>query len=266
MEITSLYWLYIKLYFRSRLEYRSSYWAGLIANFYTYFMVYATFWVITKKYKTLGGWNFQEISVLYSLNLLTYAISGTLLWYSVYNLEQLVVSGEFDRFLLRPLGVLPQLMCQTFGYTFLGQIGVSLFFLLSNILQIGTVFSLIKYVYLLFAIAGGVLIQAGGMIFVGSLSFWVLRSKNIGNIVYYNFRQFVNYPLTIFPVYVKTILTYVFPWAFINYYPGMLLLEKAENKYDLYLGSLSPLIGLLFFYASLVMFHISIKHYNSTGS
>src|SRR5690554_4078403 len=130
MDLAKLYWTYVCMYFRSRGEYKASFFAGLLANFYCYFITYATFWILTKRFSTIGGWNFSEISILYGLNLLTYAISGTLFWSTIYSLENLVTTGGLDRFLLRPLDIIPQLMCQGFGYTFLGQIFVTVLFLI----------------------------------------------------------------------------------------------------------------------------------------
>lgn len=266
MDIVKLYITYIQMFFKSRAEYKVSFFTGIFANFYCYFITYATFWVITQRFSSIGGWSFSQISVLYSLNLLTYALSGTLFWYSIYFLEKIITAGNLDRYLLRPMGVIPQLMCQGFGYTFIGQIIVSLFFMLSNIISMADRLTPIKIVYLLFSILGGVLLQGGAIIMIGALSFWVMRSTDIGQIIYYDIRSFVNYPLNIYPKFVKIILTYVFPWAFINYYPSIIILGKAESMQDIVLGILAPMVGMIFFYISIRVFKQGMKRYSGSGN
>jgi ABC-2 type transport system permease protein len=254
------------MFFRSRREYRASFFAGMAANFYCYFITYATYWVITQRFTSIGGWEFPELTVLYSLNLLTYAISGTLFWYTLFFLEGYVTTGGLDRFLVRPGGLIPQLMCQGFGSTFLGQIAVSLGFLVAQLTQLTGRLSALKIAYLLVAITGGVFLQAAGLIATGALSFWFLRSNHIGSIAYYDVRGFANYPLTIYPRIVKIVLTWVLPWAFINYYPSLVLLNRLETTGDLLLGLGAPLVAAAAFTGSLALFRAGLKRYTGSGS
>jgi ABC-2 type transport system permease protein len=265
LDTLYLYGSFVASYFKSRREYRFNFIAGLVANFYTYFFFYATFWVLTQKFDQLGGWNFKDLTLLYSLNLLTYAISGTLFWYSIFFLDEKIVNGELDRYLVRPRGIIVQMACQQFGYTFLGQIVAVLLFMAFNLGPLLMGLSLAKVLYLALALAGGILLQAGGVILTGALSFWILRSRDVGQIFYYNFREFINYPLNIFPGFVKVTLTFALPWAFINYYPAALLLDKTQSQTDFMLGMLAPLVGLAFFLFSIWIFQLGLKRYSGTG-
>lgn len=130
MEFIYIYFLYIKYFFRARAEYRLNFWVGLLANFITYFLAYISYWIITGQFSDIAGWNFFELCLLYGISMLTYAIAGALLWYSVYNLSELIVKGTLDIFLTRPMGILRQLICSRFGDTFLAQIFVAMIFLL----------------------------------------------------------------------------------------------------------------------------------------
>ena len=83
-----------------------------------------------------------------------------------------------------------------------------------------------------------------GMLAVGAISFWTLKSEEIGEIFYYKFRDLTRYPLSIFPGAVQMTLTFAFPWAFINYYPGLLLLNKAEGMFEKICGYAAPFVAL----------------------
>ena len=237
-RIFGTYWLYIKT-FKSRAEYRAGFFFGLFSNFYCYFITYSTYWVLISGLGNIGGWDFSDLSILYGLSLLTYSISGTLLWYTVYHLGGIITSGGLDIYLTRPIGVLRQMIFQRFGDTFIGQIIVTIIFLsIAIITKIGTV-TPVLFGYFLFCVIGGVLIQAGGMILIGSISFWTKRSAEIGDIFYYDVRELTDYPLSIFPKWIQLVLTYIFPWAFINYYPALIVLGKTQSNYEFVLGMLS---------------------------
>jgi ABC-2 type transport system permease protein len=248
------------------MEYRFSFFSGLFSNFYCYFITYTTFWVITQQFGTIEGWKFEDMTMLYGLNLFTYSLAGVLFWYTVYHLENEITSGNLDSYLIRPMGLIKQMVCKRFGDTFLGQILVTLIFMTMAITKIRYQMTPFSYIYLVLAIVGGVLIQSGAMIILGSLSFWMLRSNDLGAIVYYDMRLFVHYPLSIFPSFVRIILTYVLPWAIINYYPSLIILQKVQTTEEFILGILSPVIGILFFLLSLFIFNCGLRRYSGSGS
>jgi len=254
------------MFVKARMEYRFSFFSGMFANFYCYFITYATFWVITRQFGSIGGWNFEDMTMLYGLNLFTYSIAGVLFWYTVFHLDGEITSGNLDSYLIRPMGLIKQMVCKRFGDTFLGQILVTLIFMAAAIARISYQMTAFSYAYLLLAVLGGVLIQSGAMIILGSLSFWMLRSGNLADIAYYGMRTFVHYPLTIFPPFLRVALTYVLPWAVINYYPSLIILRKVQTAEEFVVGVLSPIIGILFFLLSLFVFNRGLRRYSGSGS
>ena len=265
-EMLSLYWLYIKTFFKARAEYRIGFILGMFSNFYCYFITFATYWVLVSGIGGIGGWEFEDLSVLYGLSLLTYAVSGTLVWYTLFHMGQAITSGKLDMYLTRPCGVLLQMIFQRFGDTFLGQIIVTIIFLIMAFINKAEVMTWYKIIYLMFAVVGGILIQTASMILIGSLSFWMLRSSEFGEIVYYDIRSMTQYPLCIFPQWIQFVLTFIFPWAFINYYPSLILLNKVENIMELVLGLMTPIVGILMLVLSLWVFKMGLRKYSGAGN
>lgn len=95
MNFIDLYFTYIKKFFKSRAQYRVSFFAGIFSNFYCYMILYVSIWITVQKVEYINGWNFSDISFLYSLNLFTYSISGVLIWYSAYFIEDNVSLVNF---------------------------------------------------------------------------------------------------------------------------------------------------------------------------
>lgn len=134
----------------------------LFANFYCYFITYATYWVLVYGVSNIDGWDFSVLSILYGLSLSTYSISGTFIWYTVYHLDEIITNGNLDLYITRPLGVLRQMVFQRFGDTFLGQMAVTIIFLVSAFAAKMEQMLALLFFYLLLCICGGVMIQAGG--------------------------------------------------------------------------------------------------------
>ena len=266
MDFIRLYCFYVKTFFKARAEYRVSFFLGLFANFITYFLIYVSYWIITARLEGIDGWKFEDLTILYGLSLLTYAAAGTLMWSTVYNLSGMIVKGTLDVLLTRPMGIVKQLICYRFGDTFLAQILVTLIFLGIALYREREIFTGWKLLYLLLALAGGVCLQMAGMLAVGAISFWTLKSEEIGEIFYYKFRDLTRYPLSIFPGAVQMTLTFAFPWAFINYYPGLLLLNKAEGMFEKICGYAAPFVGFAALAGALRFFRFGLKHYSGAGN
>ena len=61
-------------------------------------------------------------------------------------------------------------------------------------------------------------------------------------------------------------LTFAFPWAFINYYPGLLLLNKAEGMFEKICGYAAPFVGFAALAGALRFFRFGLKHYSGAGN
>lgn len=131
-EIIKIYIKYISIFFKSRSEYKCGFILGIVANFYTYFLAFLSFWLIINKFHNIAGWTFEDMSVLYGLNLFSYAAAGVIVWYNVFQLEKEITTGKLDLYLTRPMSVLGQLICSRFGDTFIGQLIVTLMFLINK--------------------------------------------------------------------------------------------------------------------------------------
>lgn len=60
--------------------------------------MYISIWVVISYVGDIDGWDFWDISILYGLNLIASSISSLFLWYMVFNLGDLLISGQLDIF------------------------------------------------------------------------------------------------------------------------------------------------------------------------
>jgi ABC-2 type transport system permease protein len=240
---------------------RFSFYAGMFANFYKYFITYMMFWAITWRFGNIDGWGLEDLTMLLGLNVLAYSIGGVLFQYTVYQLDNEIVSGNLDSCLVRPMGIIQQLACRRFGDALIGQIAVTVIFMVAAFREISYHMTAFSYIYFAAAVISGVLIQSGAMIILGSLSFWIVRTQKIVSMFCGEMRSFTDYPLSMFPGFIRLGLTYVMPWAIINYYPSLIILRKVETNEEFVVGLLSPVIGVSFFIFSLYVFNAGLRRY-----
>jgi ABC-2 type transport system permease protein len=99
------------------------------------------------------------------------------------------------------------------------------------------------------------------------ISFWVPRSQNASELLFWTARQFIDYPIDIFARPIRFILVFAIPMAFVNYLPAHIFLGKAlPPGYPDFLKYLSPAVGVVLIGVTVTCIRIAIRHYKSTGS
>lgn len=264
-EFLRLYAYYIKIFLKSKAEYRVGFFLALLSNAYSYVITYVSVWVIIQAVGTIAGWNRYEITLLYALNLLSSSLASVLLWYNVFNLSNLIVSGELDVILIRPRPVFSQLIWQRFGDTALAQVFVSIIFVVVCFANSNELLTGFKIIYTIIAIISGAMIQSAVMIVVGTINFWTIKSNEIGKMIYYDLRSLAQYPLDIYPKCIKYLLTFALPWAFVNYYPALIILGKGESLFEKNCGLLTPVVGIILLIGSIRFFQFGLKNYMGIG-
>lgn len=219
------------------------------------------------KFDTLNGWNLWEMLFLFSFLFFTYGlliIFGT----GLRDFGYTVRDGGFDRFILRPRGLLFQLIFSNadwFAAIGHGGLGLTLFLLAAG--KVGVVWNFVTIVYYLFSIIGGVLIQGAMFLFLATLNIYLLETNSLKELFYFNARKFAGYPISIFHKAIQIGMIYVVPFAFVNYFPAQFLLRKEDMAQfpEIYMY-LTPVVGLLMYLAAYGFWRYSIKYYKSSGN
>ncbi len=219
------------------------------------------------KFGSINGWNPDELFFLFSFIFLTYGLF-ILCFTGLRDFEQLVQTGEFDRFLLRPRPLLLQVMAWDSDYfAAIGQGGLGLVLFIGSASRVHVDWTILNVGYAALSIAGGVFIQAAIFLITASASFFFVKTGNLREMFYYNARKFAGYPIGIFPKIIQQAMIYIVPFAFINYFPAQFFLRKADMSHFwtgfLYL---TPLVGPLLFCLALALWKFGVKHYSSTGN
>lgn len=251
--------------FRSTLQYRTDTFIVIAMALAFQCTGFAFIWVLLSRFESLAGWTLGQVAFLYGLRLIVHALAGVLTG-PIFSLEDQVRSGEFDRYLLRPLSPLVQFMTQRVEISILGDLlgGLAIFVVANQ--AVGLAWTPLSILYLGLAIVGGALIEGAVRILVGALTFRTLSSQSLLFLTDSVFSNFANYPLTIFGTILQYIFIFIFPLAFVAFLPATILLDKTT---DLQVSPLfayaAPVVGILWAVAAARLFNRELSHYQSAG-
>lgn len=220
-------------------------------------------WFIAKKFDGFGTWDGWSLIFLYGILLTSYSIAQ-IFFRTLRFLENQVISGELDVYLTKPIPVLYGIIFDNLGIMeIFSQLFPSVIVLILACLYNHIQWNFSRILVLFGAIIGGAFIQMAIFLLIGSVSFWTMRSSSLSSI-FFAFKEFLNYPLYVYGKKVVAFLTYVFPLAFINYYPALYILERED--YDNILNFMTVPAAVILVGISVLVWKISLAHYNSAGS
>lgn len=251
------------MWLKSQLEYRTSFILLCIGQFFVPFFVFIGLFLLFERFENIAGWSFAEIAFLYGSIHIAFSISEALVrGFDAFS--GLVMSGDFDRILVRPRATALQVLGSKFEFTRIGRLiqGLLIFTWASSNLDIQWTF--LKIICAFGMILGGVFIFSGLFIIFATFSFWTIQGLEIANIFTDGGREMSQYPLSIYAKPIQKFFTYVVPFAFVNIYPLLYLLERPGYTHHFYVAM--PYLGILFIIPALVFWSFGVKHYKSTGS
>lgn len=257
----------LKMSVRTRMQYRVDSLVATLAVFIRESANIIVIYLALLKFDNINGWNVNEMLFLFSLLFLTYAFVVSL-FADLRDFSRMIREGRFDRLMVRPRGLLFQLILNnadlmaSAGH---GTLGILLFLISAG--KVGICWDFATILYYLGAIIGGVLLQGGMFIFFSSLSFYFLETNSLREIFYWNMRKFAGYPISIYHKLIQGLLIYVVPFAFVNYFPAQYLLRKPDliNYNEIYIY-IAPLVGIAVYLASYLFWRVSVRRYYSTGN
>ena len=257
----------LKMSFHTRMQYRVDSLVATLAVFVRESTNIIVIYLALMKFQKINGWNVNEMLFLFSLLFLTYAFVVSL-FADLRDFSCMIREGRFDRLMVRPRGLLFQLILNnadviaSIGH---GTLGILLFVYSAG--KVGIEWNLTTILYYISAIIGGILIQGGMFIFFSALSFYFVETNSLREIFYWNMRKFAGYPISIYSKLIQGLMIYVVPFAFVNYFPAQYLLRKEdmENYSEVYMY-IAPVIGIAIYVLAYVFWRISIKRYKSTGN
>jgi ABC-2 type transport system permease protein len=257
----SMFFQYASQYLKTRLTYRTDTVIEILSDLLSQAVNLIFILVVFGHTSYLSGWNREEIIFIYGFFLVPYGLFSA--FFNIWDFnERYIVKGEMDRVLTRPVHSLFQIIMERMELE-------SLFGLITGLVVMGYAgmnlgLTLAWYDVLIFIamVLGGAFIYAGLFISIATIGFWSDSRTDIMPMMY-NISNYGRYPVNIYHKVIRFVLTWILPFAFVGVYPASYFLKKDE-----WFGYafLTPVMGILFFGISILLWNAGVKKYRGAGN
>ena len=251
---------------RSDWQYRTSFVLFLASQTVVTALDLAVILVIFDVVPSIGGWDVGEVAVLYGLTSVSFGL-GDLFVSQVEVLAVHVREGSFDRFLLRPLPTVLQLSASEFALRRVGRSIPGAATLTVALAAADIDWTLDRIVLVPVTVLSGTVIFGAVWVATASISFWAVGAREVANSFTYGGGFAHQYPMHVYTRWVRTVLGWIVPMAFVAYVPALHLLD-APDPLGLpgWLAAAPPFVALLAAAAARLIWAAGIRAYQGTGS
>lgn len=257
-----IYIEFIKQYVKILMQSRVNFFIGIINIIFTQVAGILFLSIIFKKIPTLNGWTYNQILFIYGFSQLPRGLDHLYsdnLWFFSQNT---IIDGEFDRYLLRPLNPLFQIIAEKLQLDSIGEIITGVSIVGYSIVKLNIYMSFFKVLTLVILVISGAIIYTSIKLLFASLSFWIKESFSILNIVYM-FSDFAKYPISVYGKWLQFILVLVIPFAFTAFIPASYLLGNGNFFYGV---SCTIIVAVIMAILSYSIWNRGMKVYESSGN
>lgn len=264
-EITfdlKMYRLFVKMTLRSMMQYRADFWASLLGVFVLNGANLIQMGVISWRFTSLGGWGIGDLMLLYGLYMISLSIYS-IFFNHITSLETEVVDGTFDKYLFRPMSPFVQFFGSEIRYIGICDTILGVCLLVAGKAMSGIVWGWLDALWLVIFVFSGCTVITCVRLILSCMSFWVVKSNALQSMLMQVLVLTQKYPASIFGDVFRAFVTGIIPVAFMNYYPAVLLLRKADAP--AWMCMISPLVAVLMIAISAFVWKRGLKRYGSAG-
>ena len=257
-----IYWKFIRMHLLSGLEYKG-WWMMLLQVLLVVFSDCISTLLLFSRFGAIGAWTLPRILLVYSLALTAFGLAESLCRGFDYFPWKMLRTGGFDRLMLRPLSLTTQVAASFFHLHRLMRVACGLLLICWSLRSLGVPFSPNNAALLALALLGGTAMYSGVFIMSSGVAFFTIKALDWIYIFTNASYQVTRIPMPYLPRALKGMFTFLVPMLAVIYYPASAVCGWGDAPA---LGLLALPAGLLFLGASLLVWRLGVRHYQSTGS
>jgi len=182
------------------------------------------------------------------------------------NFPSMVRTGQLDTVLLRPRGILTQVLCSAADPRRITCIAVGVVSLVLGSSLSKIAWTLPKVLLLAESIFFSFWLLLGLFMVEAILSIHSVKSVELANALTYGGRSACEYPSDIYPRPLRVLFTVIAPFALVMHVPASVILDKPLYGWPVWTAFVTPLSGPAVFGIMYLLFRKAMKFYRSTGS
>lgn len=222
--------------------------------------------VLFRHTTAMGGFAVDEVLVVFGLAGIAFGLADMLVG-QLDGLPRHIREGTLDALLLRPLSALWQLCASEITLRRVGRIVTAVAVLTWALAAADVDWTADRVVLVGLTIVAGTVILCSIWITAASVSFWAIEGGEFANSVTYGSNMFTAYPLPVFWPWLRRLMGFVVPGAFVAYLPALHLLGRDDPLgLPSWLQWSAPAVAVAAAAVASGVWRLAIRHYRGTGS
>jgi ABC-2 type transport system permease protein len=219
MSLLRLFWVFVKVAVLNELQYRTNFYIQVVRSAIRLATGLGGLALVYSHTDTLAGWTGADLLALLGVYYLVDGVIQLVIAPSMSRLMEDVRQGTLDFALTKPEDAQVLISVRQVQIWKLVDVALGVAVLLIGVGQVG------REVGALHALAFGAALLAGGAIvysfylLLATLTFWLVRVENI-MVIFQSLYQAGKWPVTIYPRWMRAMLTFVVPVAFATTVPA----------------------------------------------
>jgi ABC-2 type transport system permease protein len=254
-----LYGMYLKMYFRTMIEYRADTWVAFLGGLFAQVSSLLFLESVFRHIPQLAGWSYYELLFIFSVSLTASALNIVFL-NAPFSIHGYIRRGTMDMLLIRPASTLFQAVSMSQEINGIGSAVTGLAIMGYAIAHLNLDWSGAQVLFLGVAILSGMLIKFAVLLIIVVIAFWLFEIRSLLYPATWLF-DFTQYPVTIIHPVLRGLMTYLLPFAMGTFYPAAFLLRPEEHS----LAVFAPLVVVLVLCAAFLCWKIGLKRYESAS-
>ena len=259
-----LYKALISQFFKVVMQSKVDFLMGLFGFFFTQISGILFLYLVFEQIPDLQGWTLDQLVFIYGFAQIPRGIDHLLtdnIWLVAW---RLVINGDFDRYMLRPMNVFFQVIAEKLQPDALGELLVGTILVVYSAMKGVVVLDAVHIALFMVSVLAGALIYTSIKLLFASLAFWIKRSGPFLQLAY-EMAEFAKYPTEIYAKVLRFVNTWVIPFAFVAYLPAGYFLGAGSGNH---MGTIAIecAIAAAFWFIAYAVFRRGISIYESAGN
>lgn len=255
-----LYRKYFLIQLKSAMQYKTSFLLTCMGQFLVSFNVLLGIYFMFQRFHRVKGYTFHEVLLCFGITLLEFSLAEAFArGFDCFG--SVLSNGSFDRIMVRPRPLIFQVLGQRIEFTRIGRILQAALVFGYGIFRGGVQWTPARILTLFFMLLGGAALFSGLFLVYAAICFFTIEGLEFMNVFTDGGREHGKYPFDIYGKRFLQFVTFVIPYACVQYYPLLFLLGRGKWWY-----ALLPAAGFVFLAPCYGLWRFGVRHYKSTGS
>jgi len=266
MNTIRLYLRSMRMLMKCQLEYPVSFFLQTLAQLVMEGGEMMAVILIIDRFDRVNQWEAGDLFFFFGIMSVTFYLTECFGRGLTGNFPSLVRTGMLDTLLLRPRGVMTQVLCSAVDPRRITCIAVGTASLIIGCSLARVQWTLLKAAAMAEAVAFGSMLILGLFAVEAIFCIYSVKSVELVNALSYGGRSACEYPIDIYPRPLRILFTAVAPFALVLHAPASYILDKPIYGWPAWTAFVCPLAGAAFYGLIYCIFRKAMRYYRSAGS